>query len=77
MKIDGPASLTGSLSQDDEGRRSENSITSDISRRKLQKRKLGLSGALVCVTWAGPGVRSRILYPTVRCQMRISGVYSD
>jgi hypothetical protein len=50
MKIDGFASLAGNLSQGDEGHRSENSRISDTSRRKLQKRKLGLSGALVCET---------------------------
>jgi hypothetical protein len=75
MKINRSASLAGSLSQDDEGKKSENNRTSDTSRRKLQKRKLGLSGTLVCVTWVGPRVRSRILYPTLRRQMRISGVY--
>jgi hypothetical protein len=79
MKINRSASLAGSLSQDDEGKKSENSRTSDTSRRKLQKRKLGLSGTLVCVTWVGPRVRSRILIisDSMTSDEDIWSVYSD
>jgi hypothetical protein len=75
MEIDGFASVVGSLSQDDEGKGSVNSSNFGTNRRMLQEPKPKLNNALVCESWAGPRVTSRIWYPRARFQMRIFGVY--
>jgi hypothetical protein len=58
---------------DDEGKGRESSRIFDISRRKLQKRKLGLSAALGGVSWVVPRAILTVLSLTPRYQMRIGG----